>query len=632
MQQRYFVLTLAACCLFYFISEYFYHHYTMLAVDEFWFAHRIYQYKDSLPYRDFAPYKTVLGYYLLLIPMLFTHDIMQSLMVTKNFIALVNASLLFISSLWLSKFFSRAGILTSLFFLISSEILLSYASQIRVDLLGYWFCFFSLLLLLENRFLLAGMVIGLGFITTQKAIWHIFASNVALIIGLVEVYWFRTERTFKPIKNIVLFNLTYMIIIISYLMFWSWVSDWHTVFNSVFNEASAMYHLDWYNAARLPFWKTITLYNPLLFLLWPTTLFSLFITYQNDQHYHSRAFIVIYVSLILFCLIPFKQVFPYYMQVTIPIFFALYATFFTWLFDIFSAKNNPKLITKEIYLWSMLVIYLCALLFLVIKLQLPKPYLLIGLIPCIIITYITSHYPVQKKITSLSFQLILITATFIGVIYPCLLLPAKINYLHGAYQKANIQAINMLLNDGSDYVAGIELIYNKTQPIPGLRHLMGPAIDYLYAPTPKLKSVMLASLYEDPNATVTSTITALKKSSVKFYVNNYRIMALPPQLKTFLHSQYAHWWGSIYLYSPKIAKEAQVITLKFSGRYRIESEPTSIVYLNGKRYANHYTIYLNKGNYQSKSTSDYRLQLMPDDESLKIDAQFKNDSWKKMIF
>ena len=118
-----------------------------------------------------------------------------------------------------------------------------------------------------------------------------------------------------------------------------------------------------------------------------------------------------------------------------------------------------------------------------------------------------------------------------GFIYPLTLVPVKIASLNNDYQQANVQATQALLQDGGDYVAGIELIYNKTQPIAGIRHLMGPAIDYLHAPTPQLKEVMLASLYEDPDATVDTVINALKKSSVKFYVNNYRMNALPVKKK-----------------------------------------------------------------------------------------------------
>jgi hypothetical protein len=40
-----------------------------LEVDELWYAHHIYQYTRHVPYLNFPPYKTVLGYYLLMLPL-----------------------------------------------------------------------------------------------------------------------------------------------------------------------------------------------------------------------------------------------------------------------------------------------------------------------------------------------------------------------------------------------------------------------------------------------------------------------------------------------------------------------------------------------------------------------------------
>lgn len=202
----------------------------------------------------------------------------------------------------------------------------------------------------------------------------------------------------------------------------------------------------------------------------------------------------------------------------------------------------------------------------------------------------------------------------------------------GAYQKANIEVANTLLQDGSDYVAGIDLIYNKTQPIAGMRHLMGPAIDFLYSPSEKLKTVMLASLYEDPTVTADSVIAALKKSTVKFYVNNYRMMALPVKIKHFLAAEYEHYWGSIYLYAPQIARGKQTLMLKFSGKYRIESATPNDIMLNEKQYAVDSTPFLNKGAYTSTASRSYRLKLIPDFSIQQLNPNFQDDTWQQFVF
>lgn len=626
-QYQSFILVLAGLCLFYLGFEIYYIHHVMLSVDEFWFAHVIYHYKDGLPYRDFSPYKTVLGYYLLLLSMLSTHGIVQTLLLIKNSLAVCNTLILFFSSLWLTRFFSRSGILAGLAILVSSEIVLSYSSQIRVDLIGYWFCFFSILLLLENRYLLAGLLIGLGFATTQKTIWYIFASNCAL-----AAYWLVNKKQSDIIRKTVIYNLVCAMVILSYLAFWAWFSNWDTVIHNVFFEASAMYKLDWYDSARKLFWEAITLYNPLIFLLAPVTLISTFVTYDDDKDYQNRVFVLTYALVILICLIPYKQVFPYYMQVTIPVFFLLYTAFFSWLFAIFTPHQTLHIKINEYYLWALLVLYTMAITVFVVEFKLPFPYLLICLIPISLIAYITNYDSLQQQLSSLFFSITIITVIFMGLIYPFSLFPAKMTDMNGNYQKAHLQAINKLLEDGTDYVAGVELIYNKTQPIAGLRHLMGPAIDYLSNPSPKLRSVMLASLYEDPNATTDSVIAALQKSSVKFFVNNYRIMGLPAKLKNYFGSQYEHLWGSVYIYAPQISGGVQSVSLKFSGKYLVESTSIRNIGLNGKHYPKNAIIYLKKGSYQSSASGTYRLKLVPDNIAPLLDPHFQMDNWNKLIF
>ena len=382
-------------------------------------------------------------------------SILQTLLFTKDSFALLNMFILFTSALWLTRFFSRIGVLSSLAILISAEIVISYSTQLRVDLLGYWFGFFSLLLLLEKRYYLAGLLIGCGFITTQKIIWYLFASNCAL-----GIHWLIYQRRLNSIKPIVNFNLACAAVIILYLSFWSLLADWNTVINSVFHEAAAMYRLDWYDSTRKLFWQNIILGNPLLFLLWPISLFSLFITYKNDGSYSSRLFIVSYALVILLCLMPYKQVFPYYMQVTIPVFFVLYVALTSWLYGLFHSNTVTQLLIKPFSLWIMLALYLTGILFCILEFNLPLPYLLIVMIPISLMMYVTT-----QKMAGLHFHIMLITGIFMGFIYPFTLIPAKLAGLDGAYQKANLQTIQTLLLEGGDYVAGIELIYNKSQPI-----------------------------------------------------------------------------------------------------------------------------------------------------------------------
>lgn len=626
IQQRYFLFSLALLCFAYLGFELFYNAYAALAVDEFWFAHLIYRYKDHLPYRDFSPYKTTFGYYLLLLPLLFSHGILKTILLAKNLIAVLNTLLFFGCSLWLTRFFSRTAILVSLVLLIFSELVLSYSTHLRVDLLAYWFCFFSLLVLLEKRYLWAGILIGLGFATSQKTIWYLFASNCAL-----AVYWLIITRDIKTIKDILRFNLAALMCIAGYLVFWSYLADWETVIHSVFYEASTLYQLDWYNKARKLFWSIIITFNPLLFLLWPSTLLSILVTYQGDRAYHQRLLVVTYALAILFCLIFYKQVFPYYMQVTIPVFFILYAAFFTWLIAIFRIDQPFKIILiGKKGIWLLVAAHIVTVMYLKTLLQLPLAYLLICTLPLLLGFYITQpQFRTQNK--SLVFNIIAITIVFIGIIYPGALFTIKLLNLNGAYQKANVAAVNVLLQDGSDYIAGVDLIYNKTQPIAGMRLLTGPAVDYLYYPSKKIRPSLFASLYQDPNVTADSVIQAVKKSAVKFYVNNYRMMALPDNIKHFFASQYEHYWGSIYLYAPQVSAGQNKIEVKFSGNYLIETNQADHIVLNNKLYKTNTVLYLKKGNFTSNANIPYRLKLIPNQLGLLLNPKYGADEWRKIF-
>jgi hypothetical protein len=212
LKQRYFIYGVIFLCLGYLGFEFFLNSYSMLSVDEFWFAQRTYQYKNNLPYRDFSPYKTVIGYYLLLLPMLIPHSLFGMLIFMKNAITLLNTLVLFSASIWLTRFFSSLAILVTLILLMATDVVLTYSTNIRVDLFAYWFCFFSLLFLLEQRYFLAGMLLGLGFATSQKALWYLLASNFALSIS-----WLIATRHIKTLWPILKFNFTTLFIITLYI-------------------------------------------------------------------------------------------------------------------------------------------------------------------------------------------------------------------------------------------------------------------------------------------------------------------------------------------------------------------------------------------------------------------------------
>ena len=158
--------------------------------------------------------------------------------------------------------------------------------------------------------------------------------------------------------------------------------------------------------------------------------------------------------------------------------------------------------------------------------------------------------------------------------------------------------------------------------------MIGPAVDFLHSPTEKLRRAMIPAMDGDPNVTAKSVIAALEASSVKIYVNNYRMNELPPTIKKYLHSHFTHLWGSIYIYAPEVSAGKQKLTIKFPGNYRITSTHKNHVMLNGKYYKPDTMVYLSKGNQMSNAAKPYRLTLVPEINGL--NPAFKSDNWKKI--
>lgn len=615
-----FSLIIMILCLSYLGFELLYNAYTLITVDEFWFAHRAYQYKSGLPYKDFSPYKTVLGYYLLLFPMLFTKGIITTLITIKNFIAILNVAFLLLASVWMQRLLPKRSVIFGLLILLTSQVMLFYSTDIRVDLFGYWLGLFSLLAILEKRYILAGILLGLGFCFTQKVIWYWFASDAAL-----GIYWLLHTRDFKTLKHIVFFNLSALAIVTIYLFAWSMLSSWHIVYQNMFIDASAMYKLDWYDNARYGYWRYLILRDPFIFLLWPISFITLFITHKHDEKYWDRFLIIIYALMIWLCLLPYKQIFPYYLQVIIPITFVFYSALFSWLMDIIHHRDDIEyLIIDKLGLNIFLSLYSILIISVKIVFDLPAAYLLILSIPLLVSLFFTT-----PRVTKMDFTYSLSTALILtAIIFPFRFFVLTLQNHNGDYQKANLMAMMNLLDKNDDYLAGIELFYDKNQPIPGMRHLMGPAIAYLYQPTKKLRAVMLDSLYEDPTATPEKIIHNLDTSNVKLYVNNYRLAFLPPSLLTYLQNNFQHYWGSIYLYAPSISAGTHQMALKFTGKYRIESNQHEIS-INHKMYNDSDIIYLTKGSLLTQSKQDFKLQYIP---HLSMPDKFRKDDFEKFLF
>ncbi len=606
-------------CVAYFAIQLCFIAYTILSVDDLWLSYHTYQFKSLLPYRDFSPYKTVLGYYILSLPLYFFHGVITPLLYTKAFIAVINTVFLAGTAIWLQKFFPTKAILISLALIIFTQFFINYSTEIRVDIIAYWFCLISVIFIFENKYFLAGICLGIGFAASQKALGYWVATNIAWL-----AYFLLTNRSWQAVRLVIAFNVAAGLSIAAYIAFWAHYSSLHTVLHNVFYEAYVVSEIDSYSSSRFVFWDFILRNNPLYCLLCPLAVLSLFVRPTQDSSYGLRIFITVYAMMILFSFISYKQPFAYNLTVTLPAFYLLYTAFFSWIFALFDNTRIKIISIGKAGAIGLIVLYLFSLLQLFCKYSLPPAYLLIGLIAVVI-----GYFLVSKKEAQTCLLLVLLITFFTGIIYPVFRTLDLLPDFNGRYQRYTFNLIQHLLADGSLYVAGEPLFYNKEQTIPGLKHLIVPELEYLYQPTKKLLPVMqLSSLYVTP-ITNQEIISNLQRTPIKLYVNNNRFYQLPPAIKKYLDTQYQHYWSSIYIYAPEVAAGKQEISINFAGHYKVNSKKAIV--LDGKTIEPLTVIQLEKKKYASDSDVIYRLSLVPDDMRGWLDPKYKKDDWEDVL-
>jgi hypothetical protein len=173
-----------ACALGYLALQTLYLRHLPLLMDEFDGAYDVYRLRSEVPYLDFAPYKTVVGYYLQLPALLLGSDVWSGLCNVKLFLAGLNTVLTVLAA-WLARaLFSRMALALALPCWLFMSNWLERSADLRVDTLTTWPALFALLCLLAGRPVQAGLLCALSFLVSQKGIYFIAASGMALLAAL----------------------------------------------------------------------------------------------------------------------------------------------------------------------------------------------------------------------------------------------------------------------------------------------------------------------------------------------------------------------------------------------------------------------------------------------------------------
>jgi len=200
-----------------------------LVMDEFDGAYEAHQVLTRVPYRDFPPYKTVLGYYVQIPPVAIASDPWTGLMLSKAWLALINTACIFGATLMLAALFSPYAAVVGALLMVCVTSFFARSSEIRVDMLTAWAGLFSMLMLLRRRWLAAGLLAGVSFLVSQKGIYYLLAANAAA--GAVWLFESRDRRAFR---DIIVFNAAAAAAILGYLAFWSIVATPRSVIEATF--------------------------------------------------------------------------------------------------------------------------------------------------------------------------------------------------------------------------------------------------------------------------------------------------------------------------------------------------------------------------------------------------------------
>ena len=292
-----------------------------LVMDEFQGAAVVSWLRSQLPYHDFAPYKTVLGYYLQLLPLSLGGDLWSSLLSVKIFLVILNVAAMYGVARRLARHYRPAAVVLGTWLLAGMSTFLERSGELRVDMLTSLCGWFSLLALLERRAALAGLLAGTSFLVSQKGVYFGLAAGAALAWDLAVV---RRDRA--ALRDALAFGAAALAPIAAYLAVWSALSSPDAVLRATFLAHRDIALEDLYEIRH--FWFQTWLRNPYFYAV---AVLGLGIAYQrrsaDDAGYRDRVLWVYGAVLGALCLWH-KQPWPYFFVLLIPTLYVLAVVFF----------------------------------------------------------------------------------------------------------------------------------------------------------------------------------------------------------------------------------------------------------------------------------------------------------------
>lgn len=301
-------------------------------MDEFVDAFIVRQFETKLAYRDYAPPKTVLAFYIELPPLLL-RDGWDAMTAVKIELALLNALLLAAAAAVLARRLDPRAVIASLALMVVMTNYLERSAELRVDPVAALLGLASLLCLISRRPVLAGIAAAASFLSTQKAIYFVAAAAFALIALCLR------DRSRARVRDLLSFAVAAGGTLAIYIASWSAVSSLRGVVGSVFFNANvaSVALADFYDI-RWKYWSQTLVRNPFFYALALAGLIIAARRWLASKPDNLGDFIAPYSLTIVFLCIWHKQPWPYFFVFLVPTLFVLN----TATLDAFLARVRPR--------------------------------------------------------------------------------------------------------------------------------------------------------------------------------------------------------------------------------------------------------------------------------------------------
>jgi hypothetical protein len=319
--ERRFFLAIALLSLGYAVLQVIYIEHLPMVMDEFAGEAEVYRLTHSVPYRDFVPYKTVLGYYLSLPAALLVRAPWDRLMAIKVEIVLINTMVIAATAFYLRRFYSRTAALLGLAVFLCCSGFLERSSELRVDMLTAWAGLASFLLLMRGRAGWAGVLAAVSFLISQKGSFYVVAANAAL-----GVHWIVFARTRAHFRKLVSFDAAAAAAVAVYFAVWSALSSPQAVFDATFRAAAGVALRQGYRLAL--YWELLIERNPAIFLFALMALVVLVMRWRRRDTRSIDVYVPVYAATVLAQMIWYPQSWPYFFVLMFPTLFVLHSAGF----------------------------------------------------------------------------------------------------------------------------------------------------------------------------------------------------------------------------------------------------------------------------------------------------------------